>query len=173
MFSGVGSPNTRAYGGRCAAGPSSPWTFTAPSERTSPCTPMWLRVGSRRVSNCNRARPGSAVPWRLCHSGRGCSDLLGLFWRRANTTGAFALLISSVVLSLLWSRGARLAIRDPHMDCFSGLLGDWRHCLACHGEARPGKPRSAHRRAVCDGPVFNTAGAVIVLMLAAICVIFW
>ena len=120
--------------------------------------------------------------------------LLGLFWKRANTAGAFALLISSVGLSFVfWLLANPAALGGPG----SGLLAEmglealdlpfvvriWIVFLACLATGvivslatpKPGEGRPVDLSGLtfATRSAFNIAGAVIIAILIAIYAVFW
>lgn len=120
--------------------------------------------------------------------------LLGLFWKRANTAGAFALLISSVVLSFVfWTLANPAAIGGLGGGLLSilGLEGlalpfvvrIWIVFLAClltgvvvslaTPKPTEGRPVELGDIAFATGPVFNIAGVAIIAILIGIYVVFW
>lgn len=120
--------------------------------------------------------------------------LLGLFWKRMNTAGAFALLISSVGLSFFFWLLANPAAVGGAGAGMLGLLGleglampfvirIWIVFLACLVigaavslvTAKPGADRPIDLSLVqfATGPVFNIAGALIIFVLVSIYFIFW
>jgi len=120
--------------------------------------------------------------------------LLGFFWKRTNTMGAFALLISSVVLSFLfWLLANPMALGGAGTQLL-GMVGldaldlpfvvrIWIVFLAClligmTVSILTGKP-AANRPVDLSGikfvtePVFNLASVAIIATLVAIYVVFW
>lgn len=120
--------------------------------------------------------------------------LLGLFWKRMNTAGAFALLISSVGLSFFFwllanpaSVGgagagvlAAVGLTDLAMPF---VIRIWIVFLAClvigagvslvTGKPKEGRPIDLSVVKFATGPVFNIAGALIIFALVSIYLIFW
>ena len=100
--------------------------------------------------------------------------LLGFFWERTNTAGAFALLISSVGLSI----AAKLMLPDLPF-----VVRIWIVFLACVAVGvavslvtpKPTEGRPVHVRDIAFGTTagFNIASVVIVLILVAIYAVFW
>ena len=120
--------------------------------------------------------------------------LLGFFWRRTNTPGAFALLLSSVGLSFVfWA----MANPDAAGGLGAGLLSAlglealalpfviriWIVFLAClvigiavslaTPEPREDRPVALKDIAFATGPVFNIAALAIIAILIAIYGVFW
>ena len=120
--------------------------------------------------------------------------LLGLFWKRMNTAGAFALLISSVGLSFFfWLLANPVSLGGAG----AGLLGAlgleglalpfviriWLVFLACivvgavvslaTGKPATGRPVDLSTVGFSTGPVFNIAGALIIFALVSIYFVFW
>lgn len=120
--------------------------------------------------------------------------LLGFFWKRTNTSGAFALLISSVVLSFLFWLMANPAAMGGAGAGLLTMLGlealdlpfvirIWIVFIAClvigvSVSLISGKPEE-HRPVDLGGirfatePVFNFASLVIIAVLIAIYGVFW
>jgi SSS family solute:Na+ symporter len=100
--------------------------------------------------------------------------LLGFFWARTNTAGAFALLISSVVLSI----AAKLMLPDLPF-----VLRIWIVFLVClvvgvvvsllTPKPKPEQPVDLGGIQFDTKVGFNIAAVLIVLILAAIYVAFW
>jgi len=120
--------------------------------------------------------------------------LLGLFWKRTNTAGAFALLISSVGLSFLFwllANPAAVGGAGAGMLDLLGLEGlampfvirIWIVFLAClvigvavslaTGKPATDRPIDLSLVQFATGPVFNIAGALIIFALVSIYFIFW
>ena len=120
--------------------------------------------------------------------------LLGLFWKRTNTPGAFALLISSVGLSMVfWLLANPAAMGGTGANLLAALglesldlpfvIRIWIVFLAAlvvgvavslvTGKPDPEKPVDLADIRFVTGPVFNIASVVIVLLLALIYVVFW
>jgi SSS family solute:Na+ symporter len=120
--------------------------------------------------------------------------LMGLFWKRMNTAGAFALLISSVGLSFLFWLLANPAAVGGAGAGMLGALGleglampfvirIWIVFLACLvigavvslATGKPASDRQIDLAVVgfATGPVFNIASALIILVLVSIYFIFW
>lgn len=120
--------------------------------------------------------------------------LLGFFWKRTNTMGAFALLISSVGLSFLfWLLANPAAVGGAGSSMLAAIglaaldlpfvVRIWIVFLLCVGigvlvSLLTGKP-AVNRPVELSGirfatePVFNLAGLVIIAILVAIYVRFW
>ena len=100
--------------------------------------------------------------------------LLGFFWKRANTSGAFALLISSVVLNL----AAKFGLPDVPF-----VLRIWVVFLIClvigvivslmTAPPKEDQPVDVNGISFATKPGFNIASALIVLILIAIYVAYW
>jgi len=120
--------------------------------------------------------------------------LLGLFWKRMNTPGAFALLISSVGLSFFFWLLANPAALGGAGAGVLGALGleglampfvirIWIVFLAClvigaavslaTGKPASDRPIDLSVVRFATGPVFNIAGALIIFVLVSIYFIFW
>lgn len=120
--------------------------------------------------------------------------LLGLFWKRTNTAGAFALLISSVGLSFVFwllANPAALGGMGAGILAMLGLealalpfvIRIWIVFLACllvgvlvsvsTSQPRADRPVDLGDVRFATGPVFNIAGAVIIFALITIYVVFW
>ncbi|WP_291843528.1 sodium/sugar symporter [Maricaulis sp.] len=120
--------------------------------------------------------------------------LLGFFWKRTNTMGAFSLLISSVVLSFLFWLMANPAALGGAGEQVLGLFGlealalpfvlrIWIVFLACLVigmfvsvvTAKPAENRPVGLSGIkfATEPVFNLAGLAIIAVLIAIYVRFW
>lgn len=120
--------------------------------------------------------------------------LLGLFWKRTNTAGAFALLISSVSLSFVFwllANPAALGGMGAGLLAMLGLealalpfvIRIWIVFLACllvgvlvslsTSQPRADRPVDLGDVRFATGPVFNIAGAVIIFALITIYVVFW
>ena len=120
--------------------------------------------------------------------------ILGFFWKRTNTTGAFALLISSVALSFMFWLMANPAALGGAGQGLLGLVGlealdlpfvvrIWIVFLACLMIGMlvsiiTGKPVDARAVDVsgikfATEPVFNMAGLAIIATLIGIYVWFW
>ena len=120
--------------------------------------------------------------------------LLGLFWKRTNTAGAFALLISSVGLSFVFwllANPAALGGMGAGLLAMLGLealalpfvIRIWIVFLACllvgvlvsvsTSQPRADRPVDLGDVRFATGPVFNIAGAVIIFALITIYVVFW
>jgi solute:Na+ symporter, SSS family len=120
--------------------------------------------------------------------------LLGLFWKRANAAGAFALLISSVGLSFLFWTMANPEALGGLGGAFLGAAGlaelalpfvvrIWIVFLAClaigiavslfSGLPRGDRPVVLGDIAFSTIPSFNMAGAAIIVILVGLYIIFW
>lgn len=120
--------------------------------------------------------------------------LLGLFWKRANTAGAFALLISSVSLSFLfWLLANPAALGGAGSGLLAGMglealdlpfvVRIWIVFLACLATGvivslatpKPGEGRPVDLSGLtfATRPAFNIAGVVIIAILIAIYAVFW
>lgn len=100
--------------------------------------------------------------------------LLGFFWTRTNTAGAYALLISSVVLSI----AAKLAM--PELPFVLRIWIVFLLCLVVGTVVSLLTPKPKPEQPVDLGGIefqthagFNIAGVMIVLILVAIYVAFW
>ncbi|MGA1341524.1 MAG: sodium/sugar symporter [Hyphomonas sp.] len=100
--------------------------------------------------------------------------LLGFFWKRTNAAGAFAILISSVVLNLF----AKLGL--PEVPFVLRIWVVFLCCIVIGVIVSMLTPRPTEGRAVDltglslrTSTAFNVAGLVIVLILAAIYFVFW
>lgn len=120
--------------------------------------------------------------------------LLGFFWKRTNTAGAFALLISSVVLSFLfWMMANPAAIGGTGGGLLSALglealdlpfvIRIWIVFIAClaigvvvslvTGRPAEGRPVDLGGIRFATEPVFNFASLVIIAILIGIYGVFW
>ena len=120
--------------------------------------------------------------------------LLGLFWKRANTAGAFALLLSSVGLSFLfWLLANPAALGGAGAGLLSAMglealdlpfvVRIWIVFMACLAAGvivslatpRPTEGRPVDLTGVTfkTRTVFNIAGAAIITILIAIYAVFW
>jgi SSS family solute:Na+ symporter len=120
--------------------------------------------------------------------------LLGLFWKRANTAGAFALLISSVSLSFLfWLLANPAALGGAGSGLLAGMglealdlpfvVRIWIVFMACLvtgvivslATPKPGEGRPVDLSGLtfATRPTFNIAGGVIIAILIAIYAVFW
>ena len=120
--------------------------------------------------------------------------LLGFFWKRTNTAGAFALLISSVVLSFLfWMMANPAAIGGTGGGLLSVLglqaldlpfvIRIWIVFIAClaigvvvslvTGRPAEGRPVDLGGIRFATEPVFNFASLVIIAILIGIYGVFW
>ncbi len=120
--------------------------------------------------------------------------LLGLFWKRANTAGAFALLISSVGLSFVfWLLANPAALGGAGSGLLAGMglealdlpfvVRIWIVFLACLATGvivslatpKPGEGRPVDLSGLtfATRSAFNIAGAVIIAILIAIYAVFW
>ena len=100
--------------------------------------------------------------------------LLGFFWKRANTQGAFALLISSVALSV----AAKVGL--PDLPFVIRIWVVFLACLAIGVLVSLATPKPEEERTVDLKDVgfktragFNIAGIAIIIILALIYVAFW
>ncbi|MEE2526831.1 sodium/sugar symporter [Hyphobacterium sp. HN65] len=120
--------------------------------------------------------------------------LLGFFWKRTNTAGAFALLISSVVLSFLfWLMANPAAIGGAGSGLLSAfglealdlpfVIRIWIVFIAClvigvvvsHVTGKPAEDRPVELGGIrfATEPVFNMASLVIIAILIGIYGAFW
>lgn len=126
--------------------------------------------------------------------------LLGFFWKRANTLGAFALLLSSVVLSFLFYAaanpwGAGIAgILSPVFDPILGLVNFsvrdmpfvvriWFIFLIClvigavvsllTPKPAPEQPVDLSGISFATSPAFKVGSAAVIAILAVLYVFFW
>lgn len=120
--------------------------------------------------------------------------LLGLFWKRMNTAGAFALLISSVGLSFFfWLLANPAAVGGAGAGVLGALgleglampfvIRIWIVFLAClvigavvslaTGKPATDRPIDLSVVRFATGPVFNIAAGLIIFVLVSIYFIFW